>query len=136
MAAARNVTQESGAQESTPLLQHASDAEEATIFESPSPWTRYLSNRWPFTISRRASSTGNGKLLLMCLIPFIHFGSTLQTTPTLDILEFLICRAYYAGDAEHKPTLGGDALCNIPEIKTRFSALVTVLSILQGIGGD
>ncbi|THV07769.1 MFS general substrate transporter [Dendrothele bispora CBS 962.96] len=66
-----------------------------------------------------------------------RLASTLPSTTTIYIVQQVVCRQYYlANDPDRIPPAGPmpDELCDAPSVQKIFSASMTVLTVLTGVG--
>jgi hypothetical protein len=102
--------------ESTPLL--------------PSRGSSYISFASPKPVSSRKA-----RLILLSLVPFVHLGVTIAATTILDVFRDAICRLWHSRHDEIPPLPGVELDCTPPGVSSGFSALMTTLSIIEGVGG-
>ncbi|KAF7324877.1 MFS general substrate transporter [Mycena kentingensis (nom. inval.)] len=75
--------------------------------------------------------------LVIPIAALCRLAIRLPSTTTFRVIEQLLCRLWYAdNDTSRIPPMGRipDALCAIPEVKTRYAKALTVMAISDGLG--
>lgn len=115
--------------ETTPLLD---GGEAASIGPSSSRW------RWvPKITFGVGTSPKTGRIILLCLIPFIQFGPSLNVTTAIDVIRDIVCKLWFQlHDPDNVPMDTKDPRCDAPGVNSWFSSIILIQSVWSAIGSE
>jgi len=106
----------------------------------PAPTRSPPSERAPLLPERQNTSSSKRQIsplaLLIPLAVAIRLTSTLPATTLLGLIQSVICRFWLTSNGNLPP--GGEIseeLCAVPEVEKAYAAVISAISIGDGLGG-